>query len=118
MAGIPHITRSSLPEPESFRDNAARRVAIAGTGSSDQFLAVLAEKIADQVADRVADKLRKPDGIQRVLLNVTEAALYLGRSKSAVQNLIYDRELPVVRNGRRVHLLRKDLDTWIEKHRT
>jgi len=85
---------------------------------SEQFLSLIAERIADEVADRVANKLQTPHSVERVLLNVAEAAVYLGRSKSAVQNMIYDRELPVVRNGRRVHLLRKDLDSWIEKHRT
>jgi excisionase family DNA binding protein len=85
---------------------------------SEQFLSMIAERIADEVADRVATKLQKPQAVERVLFNVSEAAVYLGRSKSAVQNMIFDRELPVVRNGRRVHLLRRDLDAWIEKHRT
>jgi len=85
---------------------------------SEQFLSLIAERIADEVADRVATKLQKPQAVERVLFNVSEAAVYLGRSKSAVQNMIFDRELPVVRNGRRVHLLWRDLDAWIEKHRT
>jgi excisionase family DNA binding protein len=85
---------------------------------SELFLSLIAERIADEVADRVATKLQKPQTVERVLFNVSEAAVYLGRSKSAVQNMIFDRELPVVRNGRRVHLLRRDLDAWIEKHRT
>ena len=85
---------------------------------SEQFLSLIAERIADEVADRVATKLQKPQAVERVLFNVSEAAVYLGRSKSAVQNMIFDRELPVVRNGRRVHLLRRDLDACIEKHRT
>ena len=85
---------------------------------SEQFLSLIAERIADEVANRLTGKLEQPHGVERVLLNVAEAAVYLGRSKSAVQNMIYDRELPVVRNGRRVHLARKDLDAWIEKHRT
>ena len=65
---------------------------------SEQFLSLIAERIADEVADRLA-KLEKPHPVERVLLNVAEAAVYLGRSKSAVQNMIYDRELPVVRNA-------------------
>lgn len=80
-------------------------------------MSVLADRIAIEVAERVAGKLQKSIPIQKALFNVSEAALYIGRSKSAVQNMIYDRELPVVRNGRRVHLLKKDLDDWIEKHR-
>ena len=84
---------------------------------SDQLLSVLADRIAAEVAELVAGKLQKSATVQKALFNVTEAALYIGRSKSAVQNMIHDRELPVVRNGRRVHLLKKDLDDWIEKHR-
>lgn len=84
---------------------------------SDQFLSLLADRIASEVAERVSGKLQKSAAVQKVLFNVGEAAVYIGRSKSAVQNMIYDRDLPVVRNGRRVHLLKKDLDEWIEKHR-
>ena len=91
---------------------------MAAVPGSEEFLSLIAERIADEVADRVANRLQKPTAVERVLLNVAEAAVCLGRSKSAVQNMICDRELPVVRNGPRVHLLRRDLDAWIEKHRT
>jgi excisionase family DNA binding protein len=84
---------------------------------SDHFLSALADRIATEVADRVAGKLQKSAPVQKALFTVGEAALYIGRSKSAVQNMIHDRVLPVVRNGRRVHLLKRDLDDWIEKHR-
>ena len=96
----------------------ANKRGMSAVPESEQFLSLIAERIADEVADRVATKLQKPQAVERVLFNVSEAAVYLGRSKSAVQNMIFDRELPVVRNGRRVHLLRRDLDAWIEKHRT
>jgi len=85
--------------------------------AESELLSLIAEQIAEQVADRLQSQLQKPQAVERALLNVSEAAVYLGRSKSAVQNMIYDRELPVVKNGRRVHLLRRDLDAWIEKHR-
>jgi len=87
------------------------------TVAESELLSLIAEQIAEQVADRLQSQLQKPQAVERALLNVSEAAVYLGRSKSAVQNMIYDRELPVVKNGRRVHLLRRDLDAWIEKHR-
>jgi len=41
---------------------------------------------------------------------------YLGRSEQSVQHLIFQKDLPVVRSGRRVHLHRRDLDDWIEKN--
>lgn len=81
--------------------------------------------LVDVIADRVAAKLKSAllnggqaaPRIQPVLLNVKEAALYLGRSQQSVQHLIFQRDLPVVRVGRRVHLDRRDLDEWIEKNK-
>jgi excisionase family DNA binding protein len=55
--------------------------------------------------------------VQPVLLNVKQAAVYLGRTEQSVQHLIFQRDLPVVRMGRRVHLHRRDLDMWIEKNK-
>lgn len=55
--------------------------------------------------------------VQPALFNVKQAAIYLGRSERAIEHLIADRELPVVKLGRRVHLHRSDLDSWIEKNK-
>ena len=55
--------------------------------------------------------------VQPVLLDVKQTAVYLGRSEQSVQHLIFEKELPVVRKGRRVHLHRCDLDAWIEKNK-
>jgi excisionase family DNA binding protein len=41
----------------------------------------------------------------------------LGRSEQSVQHLIFNRDLPVVRVGRRVHLHRSDLDAFIEENK-
>ena len=49
------------------------------------------------------------------LLNVEEAAVYLGRSPGALRMLIHRGQVPVVRIGdRRVQLDREDLDRLIE----
>jgi len=85
--------------------------------TSDQFLDLLADKIARMVAGKVLVKMSQTQGVSKALLTIIEGAEYIGRSKSAMENLIYSRQIPVVRKGRRVHLLRKDLDAWIEKHR-
>lgn len=58
-----------------------------------------------------------PD-LRPALLTVKQAAVYLGRSEQAVQHLIFQKELPVVRNGRRVHLDRRDMDAWIERNKS
>jgi len=79
----------------------------------------LVEAIADRVVARVRAELFNigTPRVQPVLLNVKDAAVYIGRSEQAVQHLIFQMELPVVRIGRRVHLDRRDLDTWIEKNK-
>lgn len=79
----------------------------------------LAKAIADEVATLLRhdiERLSAPS-IQPLLLSVKEAAIYLGRSEQSIQHLIFERELPVVRVGRRVHLDRRDLDVWIEKNK-
>lgn len=58
-----------------------------------------------------------PNVVQPALLDVKQAAVYLGRSEQSIQHLIFQKDLPVVRHGRRVHLHRKDLDTWIEQNK-
>ena len=81
------------------------------------------DALVDAIARKVAVKLesafaRTEPKAQPVLLNVKGAAIYLGRSEQSVQHLIFHRELPVVRVGRRVHLDRRDLDAWIEKNKS
>jgi excisionase family DNA binding protein len=49
------------------------------------------------------------------LLTVSQAAVFVGRSKSAVEHLIHRREIPVVRHGRSVRLDVTDLQKWLEK---
>lgn len=55
--------------------------------------------------------------VEPALLTVKQAAIYLGRSEQSIQHLIFQKELPVVRVGRRVHLDRRDLDGFIEKYK-
>jgi excisionase family DNA binding protein len=82
----------------------------------NQPLAVLITAIASEVTRQLEPKLARiaPNVIQPALLTVKDAAVYLGRSEQAIQHLIFERQLPVVRHGRRVHLRRFDLDKWIE----
>ena len=75
----------------------------------------LASEIAELLREEIA-QLVAPS-VAPVLLTVKQAGVYLGRSEQAVQHLIFQRELPVVRVGRRVHLHKRDLDMWIEKNK-
>ena len=79
-------------------------------------VSAIAAEVVAKVKDALSAHLGKPS-VQPVLLNVKEAGIYIGRSEQAVQHLVFRRELPVVRLGRRVHLDRRDLDTWIEKNK-
>ena len=89
---------------------------------ADPTLYTLVRAIAEEVAEKVKSEIAShvehlAVRVQPALLNVKEAAVYLGRSEQAIQHLIFDRELPVARMGRRVHLDRRDLDAWIEKNK-
>lgn len=81
------------------------------------------EDFIDTLADRIAAKVRpvlssSTSTVQGRLLTVRDAASYIGRSEQAVQHLIFQRDLPVIRVGRRVHLDRRDLDAWIDNSKT
>jgi len=79
----------------------------------------LAKALAGEVVTLLKAELVRlsPSAVQPVLLDVKQTAIYLGRSEQSVQHLIFEKELPVVRKGRRVHLHRHDLDAWIEKNK-
>ncbi len=85
----------------------------------DTFLSALLEGFADQVADKVYDRLQGSSlapagaGVHPRLLDVEQAAVYIGRSKSGVYHLIHTEALPVVHSDRRVFIDVRDLDRWI-----
>lgn len=81
------------------------------------------EKLMSLIALEVVEHLRpvisslQTPTIQPALLDVKQAAIYLGRTEASIQSLVFQRVLPVVRYGRRVHLHRKDLDAWIDRNK-
>jgi excisionase family DNA binding protein len=90
----------------------------------DHMAPVTLDSIIESLASAVAAKLRgggsgspsaSGPSIAPRLLTVDQAAVYLGRSKEAVQHMVAARKLPVVRDGRRVFLDVKELDRWIEQ---
>ena len=80
----------------------------------------LAKTLASELAERLKQEIAHlaSPSVQPALLTVKEAGVYLGRSEQAIQHLIFERQLPVVRFGRRVHLDRRDLDAFIEKNKS
>jgi excisionase family DNA binding protein len=51
---------------------------------------------------------------QRRLLTAKEAGVYLGRSEAAVRQMIFKKQIPVVRDGRNVRIDVRDLDDRID----
>ena len=52
------------------------------------------------------------------LLTVKNSADYLGRGLYGVRELIWSGQLPIVRDGRKIFLDVRDLDSYIEKNKT
>lgn len=59
--------------------------------------------------------MSNPDLAIKRLYTMDEAATYLGRSTWSIRRLIWNRVLPPVRVGRRVHIDRVDMDNLIER---
>lgn len=85
--------------------------------SNTQPLEAFVSAIAAEVVRRMEPRIAAitPHVIQPALLTVRQAGDYLGRSEASIQHMIFDKDLPVVRSGRRVHLRRADLDRWIDQ---
>jgi len=89
----------------------------------DRRTSLTIDSIVDFFASAVAARLRAEAGgasggtITPRLLTVDQAAIYLGRTKEAVQHMVAARKLPVVRDGRRVFLDVRELDGWIEQNK-
>jgi excisionase family DNA binding protein len=78
----------------------------------------------DAIAEQIVAKLGERPGpgspggtVQPRLLTVEQAAVYVGRTKEAVQHLVASRRIPIVRSDRRVFLDVRDLDQWIDANK-
>jgi excisionase family DNA binding protein len=56
--------------------------------------------------------------VPKRLYSLQEASVYLGRSLWAVREMLWAGKMPFVKDGRRILLDIKDMDTWIEKNKT
>lgn len=83
---------------------------LAGTGNAGL------DALADAIAERVAARLNQSEAPR--LLNVNDAAGYIGRTPKALRHMIAEGAIPAVREGSRVHLDRADLDRWVEMRKT
>jgi len=55
--------------------------------------------------------------LRQRLFSIKDAATYLGFSVRSIRNLVYSRQLPIVRLGKKIFLDIKDLDLWIESNK-
>ena len=79
------------------------------------------EALVAEFAQRLTEAMKAEKKVETKaqvrLLTAKEAGEYIGRSEQAVRHLIFQRDIPTVRNGRCVRIDRKDLDTWVENHK-
>jgi excisionase family DNA binding protein len=79
------------------------------------------EPIIDDCIERAMNKfintitLESPPPVP--YMNIASAAEYLGISKGSMYRLVYDREVPHYKIGKRISFRRDELDEWISKSR-
>lgn len=52
------------------------------------------------------------------LYSIADASIYLGRSIWAVREMLWAGKMPYIKDGKRILLDIRDMDTWIEKSKT
>ncbi len=62
-------------------------------------------------------RTKRTQVMSRRLLTVREAGKYIGRTESAVRELVWNGKLAHIRTDRRVMLDIRDLDRWIDENR-
>jgi len=67
--------------------------------------------------DRNKGTQRMTNPVRQRLFSIKDAALYLGFSVRSIRNLVYSRELPIVRLGAKIFFDIKDLELWIEANK-
>src|ERR1700692_1180732 len=76
----------------------------------DHLLELRAEKLASRLA-------QDGTGLCPRLLSLDQAAVFLGRSREAIQHMGASGKLPTVRSDRRVFVDREALGRWIGQHK-
>jgi hypothetical protein len=79
--------------------------------SFDRLLEMLAEKLATKLS-------QEPSRLYPRLMTLEQAAVYVGRTPEAIQQLVGSGKVPTVRADRRVFVDRLDLDRWIDDNKT
>jgi excisionase family DNA binding protein len=86
--------------------------------ATDTFIEAIADRVAAKVIEKLDSNVIAGAGqVKARLLTIEEGAKYLGRTKKALEHMIADKAVPIVRCDRRIFLDRMDLDRWIESNK-
>jgi excisionase family DNA binding protein len=101
--------RSPRPEddfcsPSSPRDTEAN---CGGHSAGDSFI--------EAIADAVARRLERMAGMRQRLMDVHDAAKYLGMTENAIREKASAGELPYIRIDGRLRFDRREIDRWIDR---
>jgi excisionase family DNA binding protein len=80
-------------------------------------LEILAERVAVKVRAELIQDGAGGAAVRPRLLTVEQAAVYIGRTKEAVQHMVSSGKVPTVRSDRRVFIDVEDLNQWILEHK-
>jgi Helix-turn-helix domain len=87
---------------------------------NEQFLTQFIESVAQRVVEKLSNRLPQQSHAldEPLLLTVEQAARKLGRTAPAVEHLIRESKLPVVRIDRRVFIDYRDILSLVAQHKT
>ena len=52
---------------------------------------------------------------EKRLFSLKDTSIYLGRSINGVREMLHSGKIPFIRDGKRIFIDVRDLDTWIER---
>lgn len=76
----------------------------------------MSKKVIDIKEKKKAQGILNPPS--KRLFTIEEAGKYLGRSKYSVRTLIWDGQLRIVKNGKKMWIDVMDMDSWILDNKT
>lgn len=81
----------------------------------DDVIAVIRQGVMAEM--QAAEKKNSAKSPQPRLMTAAQAGEYIGRTESAIRQLIHKRQIPIVRFGRNVRVDVRDLDNLIEEYK-
>ena len=73
------------------------------------------DTLIEAIAEAVARKLERMAGMQQRLMDVHDAARYLGMTENAIREKASASELPCVRIDGKLRFDKRELDRWIDR---